>query len=977
MKISIVQFNPTVGDLSGNRDLILTKYREAEAAGADLVIVPEMSITGYPIEDLAKSRAFVVAAQASADALLASLRDGKAGIVFGALLDNGADRLPSNGAIVFDPQSDSDPVMVKKYELPNYGVFDEKRIFEGAKIEDIKHVVFRDKRLGVMICEDIWFPEVTRKLFSTGCDLFLSLNGSPYEIGKNAERIAVVKERLAETFSLYTVNIPFLYANMVGGQDELVFDGGSFVISQRGLDQFPFFQSGVYDVDLDLGHSNDWNLFQFEATGVEETYAACVTGLRDYVAKQKFETVVLGMSGGVDSGIVAAIAVDALGADKVDLVRLPSKFSSEGSLTDAETASDRLGTKMRTIPIEPVVDALRAAYAGAGYDWIVAKKDRPALTGVADENIQARARGNILMAISNNERHMLLTTGNKSEVSVGYCVDGSSLVSTDQGIFDAKALYGEGDITIQGNPIKGSQAVVKNEAIQIVSQFGNSLTCGVLHPFKVYEPDTGKFHFVSAEKLKAGDVVVGSQLNCRVEQSGEMAFRYVKALYDFKSPDDLDIPDFLDFDSARFIGICIADGSFGKGTYTITTTKDEVVEVCREFLTKCKVSHSVKCTDGIIRVVISSVEFVSWLSYCGVNHKSENKVIPIQVLRASSDSLVGFLAGVLLDSSLNAKKNTTEMLFNAKNPRLAEELHVIVGILGIRSYLRHGKHGRTSVYFPSSELGEIETLKSKNSSVMMMQDANRIKPKAGLDYIYYTKIEMMDMAESLPWRHRRTVHRADIRISRAWVLDRVKKGILDSKWLKAGTRFHEITAVESLTGHFVFYDFTVSGSEQFEANGFTVHNSTLYGDMAGGFNPIKDCYKTTVWEMCRYRNAMTKEEIAQRGYLGTEGEIIPEEIITKSPSAELRADQQDSDSLPPYDVLDGILKNMIEQEMSVADIISSGVDSDLVIKVRALLDRAEYKRRQAAPGVKVTSKLHGRERRFPIVNHFTGSERDD
>jgi NAD+ synthase len=598
VKIAIVQFNPIVGDLDRNCSEMFRLYQIANDGGAELVIFPEMATTGYPIEDLAQSPQFVTKAIEVNSKLVAEIRklDGdNAAILFGGVYPYHSDEssyLCSNAAFLFDPQHPERMQYTIKRELPNYGVFDEKRVFFAPPYEEIRPMDFRGNKLGVLICEDCWFPKVAKVLRDKGAQVLIALNGSPFEIGKYKTRIEVAKKRIVESEIMSSVDgrnleilqLPFIYVNMVGGQDELVFDGGSFMLLETGLDQLPFFEEGVYQCSMPFGYrfrpdSAEPNVFD----DIGMIYQASVLGLRDYMRKQGFKSAVLGMSGGVDSGIVAAIAADAIGPENVHLVRLPSGFSSEGSLTDSATANAKLGTKMRTINIEPIVNSLRAAYTDAVHDITMDDLyeagshpddeyeptivDQAKLTGVADENIQARARGNILMAISNQEGHILLTTGNKSEVSVGY--------------------------------------------------------------------------------------------------------------------------------------------------------------------------------------------------------------------------------------------------------------------------------------------------------------------------------------------------------------------------------------------------------------------STLYGDMAGGFNPIKDCYKTTVWAMCRYRNGMSQEKIAELGFLGRVGDMVPEEIIVKPPSAELRPDQQDSDSLPPYEVLDDMLKKMIEDQMSIREICdATDYDPVTVARIRFLLDRAEYKRRQSAPGIKITSKIHGRERRVPIINHF-------
>ena len=606
MKIAVAQLNPTVGDLDGNIAKIMAAYNEAAEAGAELVIAPEMVLTGYPLEDLVLRQSFIQTTVAKVDELEQTIRTSghTTTLIFGAPY-TGQNGGVCNAAFLIDPtkefkdwERDRMFWSADKWELPNYGVFDEKRVFQPSYLPP--HALsWRGYQLGLMICEDAWFPRVAHELMNDDAAILISINGSPFEIGKNVTRRKVVAERIKET------GLPFLYANLVGGQDEIVFDGGSFFYDGNTMQEAPHFKEGVFYFEADLpkgtrkfvtneagereqiGVVRDDGTFSHwtrppeplvtldhyptvEPSSHEAIYQALVLGTRDYFVKQGFRSAVLGYSGGVDSGLVAAIACDALGPDKVSLVRLPSKFSSEGSLMDAYSGAARLGVKdLRTISIEPVVDSLRLAYKDTGWGDHEFGCEGWALTGVADENIQARARGVILMAISNQEGHLLLTTGNKSEVSVGY--------------------------------------------------------------------------------------------------------------------------------------------------------------------------------------------------------------------------------------------------------------------------------------------------------------------------------------------------------------------------------------------------------------------STLYGDMSGGFNPVKDCYKTTVWELCRYRNSLTQVELDRLGYLGRATEVVPEAIIVKPPSAELRPDQKDEDSLPPYPVLDAILKGMIEDELSRDEIAAKlGLDLDLVSRIRLLVDRSEYKRRQAAPGVKITSKIHGRDRRYPIVNAWRG-----
>ena len=564
MKFAIAQLNPKVGDLEGNAAKIVAAYLKGASEGADVVVCPESALTGYPLEDLVLRKSFMEAVEINlANVVDAVNKSGeKAVLIFGTpkVFDQISDTKPTNSAIVIDPVNQPSIQWVLKRELPNYGVFDEKRHYVAGSFP--AHVVnVHGYSIGLMICEDCWFPQVSAQLANDGAEMLLSINGSPFEVGKNVTRRKTIANRIKEN------GLPFMYVNMVGGQDELVFDGGSFYYDGISVQEAPAFVEGIsyFDVTVeDHPRAGSFipsaaldNYPTVKVSGVADIYQAIVLGVRDYLTKQGFKSVLLGYSGGVDSGIVAAIACDAIGAENVELVRLPSKFSSDHSLDDAAEGAARLGAPIRTMPIEPVVQALRETYESCG---------RGKLVGPSDENIQARARGNILMAISNQEGHLLLTTGNKSEVSVGY--------------------------------------------------------------------------------------------------------------------------------------------------------------------------------------------------------------------------------------------------------------------------------------------------------------------------------------------------------------------------------------------------------------------STLYGDMSGGFNPIKDCYKTTVWEMCRWRNELSQDDLNGYGFLGKGGiDVVPEEIIVKPPSAELRADQKDSDSLPPYHVLDHILTGFVERDLSNREVVAEGIaDAETVARVRRLVDMAEYKRRQAAPGVKITSKLFGRDRRYPIVN---------
>lgn len=427
--IALCSINPVVGALDANVDRIMAAYREAATQGAHIVLTPEMSLTGYPLEDLTQRSAFLRDVEIARAKLCGMVLDSglEATLVFGHPTDaakhDGNRRLVFNSVTVYDPTTGSTD-LVHKTELPNYGVFDEKRNYlEGPHPRVVR---WRGLRLGVLVCEDGWFDAVTDKLTAQGADVLLWVNGSPFAAGKNVQRRDHASNRVARA------RVPIAYVNLDGGQDELVFDGDCFAFDGSSYVQTGLFRETVQIVTFDLTSGAGAHdaatrggpyprLPAVTATGVEAIYGAIVQGLKDYIGKSRFSKVVLGYSGGVDSGLVAAIAADALGPQNVLLVRLPSKYSDAESKDDAWTGAVRLGCALRTVNIEPIVQMTRDMYSNMTFDMNEQlPTTSPVLIGVSDENIQARARANILMAISNQEGFMLLNTSNKSESMVGY-----------------------------------------------------------------------------------------------------------------------------------------------------------------------------------------------------------------------------------------------------------------------------------------------------------------------------------------------------------------------------------------------------------------------------------------------------------------------------------------------------------------------------------------------------------------------------
>jgi NAD+ synthase len=545
LSIALAQINPVVGDVAGNTRRIRDARAEAARQGAHLVVFPELTISGYPPEDLVLKAAFLDAVEGAVDELAGETADGGPALLIGAPWRVGGQ--PHNAALLLDHGKVA--AVRLKHHLPNYGVFDEARVFAAGPVPG--PIQFRGVRLGVLVCEDMWYSDVAETLAECGAEILVVPNGSPFELDKADVRLNRAISRITET------GLPLIYVNQLGGQDELVFDGASFALDAKGkpLVRLPAWQEAVVTTTWERG-PNGWTTsgpLAPEPGRDESIYQAMMLGLRDYVTKNGFPGVVLGLSGGIDSALAAAVAADALGADKVWCVMMPSPYTSQESLDDAQGVADLLRCRLDTINIGPAM---------AAFDAMLAPTFAGKAADITEENLQSRSRGLTLMAISNKFGPMVLSTGNKSEMSTGY--------------------------------------------------------------------------------------------------------------------------------------------------------------------------------------------------------------------------------------------------------------------------------------------------------------------------------------------------------------------------------------------------------------------ATLYGDMCGGYAVLKDVYKTAVFDVCRWRNANKPA-----GALGPVGPVMPERVITKPPSAELKPDQKDQDTLPPYDVLDGILKCLIEGEMGVTEAVAHGYDEAIVRRVWRMLDRAEYKRRQAPPGVKITGRSFGKDRRYPITNGFT------
>ena len=403
MKLFLAQLNNIVGDIEGNLNKAIDVLQDAKKLDSDLVIFSELFLSGYPPEDLVLKKSFVSACKNALDSLITYSEEKELGVIIGLPIYE-KNKLFNAAAVIDKGQLIG---FSKKVNLPNYSVFDEKRVFSKNNTPEIFN--FRGIKLGVPICEDIWMDNVCKELKDQGCELIISPNGSPFDKYKINQRKTIIEDRVTE------VKIPFVYVNQFGGQDELVFDGSSLVMNgnKEVVFEAPSWEENTSVVEFNVSAKkfNDLPFEKAQVSDLENIYMAMVIGLKDYVAKNNFPGVILGLSGGIDSAFCAAVAVDALGKDKVNAYMLPSVYTSKNSLDDAKDCAKRLEIHLDSIPISntflSLEDSLEELFKGLPTD-------------ITEENLQSRIRGTILMAISNKIGKMLITTGNKSEVSVGY-----------------------------------------------------------------------------------------------------------------------------------------------------------------------------------------------------------------------------------------------------------------------------------------------------------------------------------------------------------------------------------------------------------------------------------------------------------------------------------------------------------------------------------------------------------------------------
>jgi NH3-dependent NAD+ synthetase/predicted amidohydrolase/intein/homing endonuclease len=978
------QLNQTVGDLEGNSKKIIDIIEKEKLSKAvNMLIFPELAIIGYPPLDLLDKSAFINGQLKYIDKICHASNGCPSLIVLGACeINPGIGRDLFNSALVI-----FEGKIIYRYHkrlLPTYDIFDEARYFEPGKIMGLFN--FKKKRIGIVICEDLWYQNKfytinpAQELFNAGADFILSLNASPSVVGKLDQKIKMVQE----ISTLY--GLPILYVNQVGGNDDIVFDGNSFITNEIGVvvAQATSFKEDTIEVTEDAlyehspGYAQGVKVKHFE-NDAQFFYEQAICGIKDYVKKCNFNKVVIGESGGIDSAVVTALAAGAIGGENVFGITMPSEYSSEGSYKDSELLCANFGVKFDIYPIKDPFSCIMSRF-----NHIFGEVDK---SGLAEENLQARIRGQILMTYSNRYGHLVLSTGNKSELSVGYCVMGDSYIRNSLGLLTAEELFEKlpaNQVTYLGNTITNGFQSIKKDRYIVLTEIGNELATSNDHEYKIYDPYKKLILFKKAEKMSVGDLLVLKiGTNVWGTETTLPEFKYKKKKWDYKSFEFKPPQEFTE-ELSTFLGVCIADGTY-VGSYKIRSSKQYVADFCLKFLGSIGLPDS--CyrqtpidENGCFFIEISSVQFLAWLNFLGIKHGSLIKDVPKIVRQAPKVIIQAFIGGLLLDSSTNSNKDRSEICYHSGSALLAKQVHQIFINLGILSFFRvctrAGYNNMYEVYIPPYETYKLCGIPILKKAIKDRISTNlyQKKLKSSIDYLYGMEEDIMYIKEHIEEHNRGTLRRVLrkplVRIRRQTLKkyvgmlpdqDSKKRSILEK--INTDEYILPCTAIKHETGEYIMYDFSVNNIHEFNANGIDVHNCTIHGDMAGGLAPISDLYKMEVYAVAKYINKLHGKD------------MIPQVIIDKEPSAELAPNQKDTDNLPPYPVLDAILKYIIEgdalsvEEANVCRKIMEA-NSQFVEKVLRLIGKAEFKRRQAAITIKMHHKAFGYGRRVPIANKW-------
>jgi NAD+ synthase (glutamine-hydrolysing) len=983
MNIKLCQLDYTVGDLKGNSDKIISIINgEKDSKTSNILLFSELAVSGYPPLDLLDNMFFIKNQLEYVDKIIEATKGVPALVVFGYIeINPGVGKDLFNSALVC--QDGKKLYNYRKRLLPTYDVFDEARYFEPG--EGMGLFSFKEKRFGILICEDLWFQNKlytlnpAQELFNAQADMILSLNASPSVVGKYQQKLNMV-QGISRAYG-----IPIAYCNQSGGDDDIVFNGDSFVTNERGIliAHAKRFEEDILSIPMEATYAHA----PFYSRGVDPRfyesnaqffYEQAVCGIRSYIKKCGFKGVVIGESGGIDSAVVTALAADALGGENVVGITMPSQYSSEGSYKDSEILCENFGATFYTYQIKDAFDTILTQFCN------IFPEEK---AGLMEENLQARIRGQLLMSFSNRYGYLVLSTGNKSELSVGYCVSEDSCIRSNLGLLYAHELYENfigNQIEYKGNRITNTFQSHKKEKYTVTTEIGNELSTSGDHEYKIYDPNKKQMNYKKARDIRGGDLLVmGIGSNVWGSNTVLPPFKYHKKNWDFKSA-NFKPPKDINEDLASFIGICIADGSYC-GSYRIRTSKQYVASACLNTIEQLNLPDSCykqteKDDNGTFFVEISSVQFIAWLQFIGVKHGALNKDVPRIIREAPKNIIKAFLGGLLLDSSTNNNKERSEVTYRSSSLKLAREVHQLFLNTGILCFFR-GHNAKSDnpgyeVYIPPYETHKLDSFPILKKQIIGKIVKNKIvlKNKSVSDYIYGVEEELRYIKDKIADDQRATLRRVlkepIVKIGRNTLYRYMKMlpegDYIRVKLLKKVCSDEYIIPCKDIkveTGEYTMYDFTVETIPEFNANGIDVHNCTIGGDMMGGLAPISDMYKMEVYAVAKYINQLHGKE------------MIPQAIIDKEPSAELAPNQRDTDSLPPYPVLDAILKYLIEGDTLPAEELQEckaiyDQSSEYVDKIIHLINRAEFKRRQAAITLKMHQKAFGYGRRIPVAQKW-------
>jgi NH3-dependent NAD+ synthetase len=660
---------------------------------------------------------------------------------------------------------------------------------------------------------------------------------------------------------------------------------------------------------------------------------------------------------------------------------MPSQYSSKGSYEDSKILCDNFDVALYNYQIKDIYIAMLQQF-----NYLFPESIR----GLAEENLQARIRGQILMTFSNRYGYLVLSTGNKSELSVGYCVMGDNYIRNSIGLLTAEELFDElpvNRVNYLGNAITNGFQSIKKEKYTIGTEIGNELATSNDHEYKIYDPYKKLTLFKKAEEISVGDLLVLKiGTNVWGTRTTLPIFKYEKKKWDYKSF-EFKPPKRLTEELSTFFGICIADGSY-VGVYRIRSSKQYVAVFCLTVLDHLGLPNSCyKQTlvdeNGCFFIEISSVQFLAWLSFLGIKHGSLIKDVPKIIRQAPKVLVQAFMGGLLLDSSANNKKDRAEVTYRSSSILLARQAHYIFLNMGVLCFFRihESKRQNTSyeVYIPSYETHKLTNLPILKKTITYRINCNKNpkKIKSVMDYIYGVDEEIRYIKNMVREDQRTTLRRVlnkpIVKIGRItlgkYVMmlpedDPIRCSLL--KKIASDEYIIPCSITRKESGEFIMYDFSVDNIHEFNVNGIDVHNCTIHGDMAGGLAPISDLYKMEVYAVSKYINKLHGKE------------MIPQVIIDKEPSAELAPNQRDVDSLPPYPILDALLKFFIEgevlpkEEFMICEAVVKEHASDAA-RILKLINKAEFKRRQAAITIKMHQKAFGYGRRIPIAQKWIES----